>query len=132
MVIAAVCTYAIAYRFYSRFIATRVFNSMTATRLPLSGSTTGATSSDEPLGRLRPPLRCNRRPRAADRPDPRRPVRVPAGDDLDPRGVVLAGAVQDFVILCASLRRGGRSLAKMAKDYLGRSARCRERSRSSS
>ena len=34
-------------------------------------------------------------------------------------GVVLGGAVQDFVILVASVRRGGRSLAEIAKDELG-------------
>src|SRR5437867_1219862 len=34
-------------------------------------------------------------------------------------GVVLGGAVQDFVILVSSLRRGGRSLALLARDYLG-------------
>jgi carbon starvation protein len=34
-------------------------------------------------------------------------------------GVVLGGAVHDFVILTASVRRGGRSLAEMARDELG-------------
>jgi carbon starvation protein len=34
-------------------------------------------------------------------------------------GVVLGGAVQDFCILCGSLRRGGRSLGQMAKDEIG-------------
>jgi carbon starvation protein len=34
-------------------------------------------------------------------------------------GVVLGGAVQDFVILAASVRRGGRSLAEIARDELG-------------
>ncbi len=34
-------------------------------------------------------------------------------------GVVLGGAVQDFIILVASVRRGGRSLAEIAKDELG-------------
>src|SRR5579883_3281017 len=31
-------------------------------------------------------------------------------------GVVLAGATQDFVILVASVRRGGRSLAEIARE----------------
>src|ERR1700723_1990218 len=31
-------------------------------------------------------------------------------------GVALAGAFQDFVILCASMRRNGQSLGKMARD----------------
>ncbi len=34
-------------------------------------------------------------------------------------GVVLAGAVQDFVILCASLRLRGKSLGQMAKELIG-------------
>jgi carbon starvation protein len=34
-------------------------------------------------------------------------------------GVVLAGAVQDFIILFASLRRDGRSLGEMVKDEIG-------------
>jgi carbon starvation protein len=37
-------------------------------------------------------------------------------------GVVLGGAVQDFVILFCSLRRDGRSLAQMVKDELNSSA----------
>src|SRR5436309_3192470 len=34
-------------------------------------------------------------------------------------GVVLGGAVHDMVILCASVRRGGRSLAEIARLELG-------------
>src|SRR6187455_2705397 len=34
-------------------------------------------------------------------------------------GVVLAGAVHDFVILTCSVRRGGRSLADMARQEVG-------------
>src|SRR6185436_2772937 len=34
-------------------------------------------------------------------------------------GAVLAGAVQDFVILVASMRRNGRSLPEIARDELG-------------
>src|SRR5438094_7337278 len=34
-------------------------------------------------------------------------------------GVVLGGAVHDFVILLASVRRGGRSLAEIAREELG-------------
>src|SRR3954447_7589062 len=34
-------------------------------------------------------------------------------------GVVLAGAVHDFIILVSSTRRGGRSLAEIARDELG-------------
>ncbi len=34
-------------------------------------------------------------------------------------GVVLGGAVQDFTVLVASMRRGGRSLAEIARDEIG-------------
>ena len=34
-------------------------------------------------------------------------------------GVVLGGAVQDIVILCASIRRDGKSLGQMAKEEIG-------------
>lgn len=34
-------------------------------------------------------------------------------------GVVVAGAVQDFVILFASMRRNGKSLGEMIKDEIG-------------
>jgi carbon starvation protein len=37
-------------------------------------------------------------------------------------GVVLGGAVQDFVILVASMRRGGKSLAEIAKAEVGTAA----------
>jgi carbon starvation protein len=35
-------------------------------------------------------------------------------------GCVLAGAVQDFVILCCSMRRDGKSLGQMAREEIGR------------
>src|SRR5215471_14295442 len=37
-------------------------------------------------------------------------------------GVCLAGAVQDMLVLAASVRRGGKSLAEIARSELGRSA----------
>ena len=37
-------------------------------------------------------------------------------------GVCLAGAVQDMLVLAASVRRGGRSLAAIARDEVGRAA----------
>ncbi|WP_130866695.1 carbon starvation CstA family protein [Acidipropionibacterium timonense] len=35
-------------------------------------------------------------------------------------GVIFAGAVQDYLVLVISMRRGGRSIGQMAKDELGR------------
>jgi carbon starvation protein len=37
-------------------------------------------------------------------------------------GVCLGGAVQDFIVLCASIRRGGSSLAQMAYSEIGKTA----------
>src|SRR5579862_3992065 len=37
-------------------------------------------------------------------------------------GVCLGGAVQDFLVLSASLRRGGKSLAQIAREDIGRVA----------
>src|SRR5260370_33603417 len=37
-------------------------------------------------------------------------------------GVCLAGAVQDMLVLAASVRRGGKSLAEIARTELGRPA----------
>src|SRR4029077_1477713 len=34
-------------------------------------------------------------------------------------GVVVGGAVQDFVILCSSIRRNGKTLGQMAKEEIG-------------
>ena len=50
-------------------------------------------------------------------------------------GVCLAGAVQDMLVLAASVRRGGKSLAEIARAELGPRGgdrRCRSRSCSSS
>src|SRR6266403_1391394 len=44
---------------------------------------------------------------------------TPAERINDGRDFVLGGAVQDFCILCGSLRRDGRSLGQMAKDEIG-------------
>lgn len=41
---------------------------------------------------------------------------------MDPRGVVLAGAVQDFMVLFVSTRRDGRSLGELVKEEMGNTA----------
>lgn len=120
MVLAAVCTYLIAYRFYSKFIAAKVF----------------ALSAD----RVTPAIRLNdgrdfvptnrwvvfgHHFAAIAGPGPLIGPVLAAQFGYLPgtlwilAGVVLAGAVQDFVILCFSLRRDARSLAGMARDDLG-------------
>ena len=46
----------------------------------------------------------------------------PPGDDLAARRVVLAGAVQDFMVLFVSTRRDGRSLGELVKEEMGPTA----------
>jgi len=117
LVIAAVCTYTVAYRFYARFIATKVMEldgrrATPAERLNngrdfvptskwvLYGHHFAAIAGAGPL--VGPVLAAQ--------------FGYLPGTLWLIIGVVLAGAVQDFVILCASLRRDGKSLGQMAKE----------------
>ena len=118
---AAVCTYVIGYRFYSKFLATKVFGL-------------------DP-GRATPAERCNN---GHDFVPTNKWVLfghhfaaiAGAGPLVGPVlaaqfgflpgtlwlviGVVLGGAVQDFTILFCSLRRDGKSLGQMAKEEVSR------------
>ena len=119
LVIAAVCTYAVAYRFYSRFIATRVFSldprrATPAERLSngrdfvptnkwvLFGHHFAAIAGAGPL--VGPVLAAQ--------------FGYLPGTLWLVIGVVLGGAVQDFTILCCSVRRNGKSLGQMAKEEI--------------
>ena len=111
VVVAAVCTYAVAYRFYSRFIATRVFGlddrrATPAERLyngrdfvptnkwVLFGHHFAAIAGAGPL--VGPVLAAQ--------------FGFLPGTLWLVIGVVLGGAVQDFTILFCSVRRDGKSL----------------------
>jgi carbon starvation protein len=119
-IVAAVCVYAIAYRFYSLFVATRV--------LMLDG--TRATPAER-LNDGRDYLPTNRwivfghHFAAIAGPGPLIGPTLAAQFGYLPGtlwiliGGVLGGCVQDFVILFCSLRRNGRSLGQMARDELG-------------
>jgi carbon starvation protein len=113
---AAVCTYVVAYRFYSRFLAQRVFGlddrrATPAERLNngrdfvptnkyvLYGHHFAAIAGAGPL--VGPVLAAQ--------------FGYLPGTLWLVIGVVLGGAVQDFTILFASLRRDGKSLGQMAK-----------------
>ena len=117
LVIAAVCTYLVAYRFYSRFIAEKVFElnprrATPAERLNngrdfvptnkwiLFGHHFSAISGAGPL--VGPTLAAQ--------------FGFLPGTIWLIAGVVLGGAVQDFLILCASMRRDGKSLGQIAKE----------------
>jgi carbon starvation protein len=117
LIIAAVCTYLVAYRFYSRFIADKVFElnpkrATPAERLNngrdfvptnkwiLFGHHFSAISGAGPL--VGPTLAAQ--------------FGFLPGTIWLIAGVVLGGAVQDFLILCASMRRDGKSLGQIAKE----------------
>jgi len=117
LVVAAVCTYLVAYRFYSRFIAEKVFEldprrATPAERLDngrdfvptnrwiLFGHHFSAISGAGPL--VGPTLAAQ--------------FGFLPGTIWLIAGVVLGGAVQDFLILCASMRRDGKSLGQIAKE----------------
>jgi carbon starvation protein len=119
LVIAAVCTYAVGYRFYSRFIATRVFaldprratpaerlsngrDFVPTNRWVLFGHHFAAIAGAGPL--VGPVLAAQ--------------FGFLPGTLWLVIGVVVGGAVQDFTILCCSLRRNGKSLGQMAKEEI--------------
>src|SRR5918992_5643110 len=117
LIVAAVCTYLVAYRFYSRFIANTVFgldenratpaerldngrDFVPTSRWVLYGHHFSAISGAGPL--VGPTLAAQ--------------FGFLPGTIWLIAGVVLGGAVQDFIILAASMRRDGKSLGQMAKD----------------
>ncbi|WP_045225207.1 carbon starvation CstA family protein [Methyloterricola oryzae] len=119
-VLAAVCVYALGYRFYSAFVAARVL------MLDASRATPAERFNDG-----RDFLPTNRwvvfghHFAAIAGPGPLIGPTLAAQFGYLPGtlwilvGAVLGGCVQDFVILFCSLRRDGRSLGQMARDELG-------------
>ena len=117
---AAICTYAVAYRFYSKIIAANIFalNSQRATpavrlndgrdfvptnRWIVFGHHFAAISGPGPL--VGPTLAAQ--------------FGYLPGALWIIIGVAIGGAVQDCVILCSSIRRDGKSLGQMARDEIG-------------
>ncbi|MFO0093207.1 MAG: carbon starvation CstA family protein, partial [Gemmatimonadaceae bacterium] len=117
---AAVCTYLIGYRFYSRIVAHDIFN------LDPERATPAERLDD---GRDFVPTNkwvvFGHHFAAIAGPGPLVGPTLAAQFGFLPGalwilvGVVLGGAVQDFVILCASVRRDGKSLGQMAKEEIG-------------
>ncbi|MFC9876929.1 carbon starvation CstA family protein [Nocardia salmonicida] len=120
IVIAAVCTYIIAYRFYARFIEWKITKPrddvatpaeiydngkdfMPMDRRVLYGHHFAAIAGAGPL--VGPVLAAQ--------------MGYLPGTIWIVVGVVFAGAVQDYLVLWASTRRRGRSLGQMARDELG-------------
>jgi len=121
LVVAASCCYALGYRFYSRFIATKilVLDSLRATpaerlengrdylvtnKWVVFGHHFAAIAGPGPL--VGPVLAAQ--------------FGYLPGTMWVLAGAVFAGCVQDFVILLFSVRRDGKSLTEMAKDEIGR------------
>jgi len=117
---AALCTYAVAYRFYSRFIASRVFALDDSRATPAHRLEDGRDFV--PTNRW---VAFGHHFAAIAGPGPLVGPTLAAQFGFLPGaiwiivGVVLGGAVQDFVILCASMRRDGKSLGQMAADEIG-------------
>ncbi|WP_304524632.1 carbon starvation CstA family protein [Dactylosporangium sp. AC04546] len=121
LVVAALCSYLIAYRFYARFIARRVLKvddrrATPAERLDngidyhvtdrrvLLGHHFAAIAGAGPL--VGPVLAAQ--------------MGYLPGTIWIIVGVVFAGAVQDMVVMFLSMRRDGKSLGQMARDEIGR------------
>src|SRR5918911_1639606 len=117
---AAVCTYLVAYRFYSRFIARRIFALDPERATPAERLNDGRDYV--PTNRW---IVFGHHFAAIAGPGPLVGPTLAAQFGFLPGaiwiivGVVLGGAVQDFVVLAASVRRNGRSLGQMAKEEIG-------------
>ena len=117
---AALATYAVAYRFYSRFIAARVFALDDSRPTPAHRLADG--HDYVPTNRW---IAFGHHFAAIAGPGPLVGPTLAAQFGYLPSalwiiiGVVLGGAVQDFVILCASMRRDGKSLGQMAAEEIG-------------
>jgi carbon starvation protein len=120
LLVAALCTYAVSYRFYSRFIASKVFALDPARPTPAVRLNDGRDYT--PTNRW---IVFGHHFAAIAGPGPLVGPTLAAQFGFLPGalwiivGVALGGAVQDFVILCASVRRDGKSLGQMAKEEIG-------------
>lgn len=125
ILIAALCSYAIGYRFYSKWIAVRVLmlndRRATPSEVHEDGRDFVKTNKWIVFGHHFA---------AISGPGPLVGPVLAAQFGYLPGvlwiliGVVLGGAVQDFVILFCSLRRDGKSLGQMVKDELNTTAGC--------
>ncbi|HZU31566.1 MAG TPA: carbon starvation CstA family protein, partial [Candidatus Angelobacter sp.] len=123
LVVAAVCSYALGYRFYSKFVAAKVLalDAMRATpaerlengrdfvrtnKWVLFGHHFAAIAGPGPL--VGPVLAAQ--------------FGYLPGTLWILVGAVFGGCVQDFVILLFSVRRDGKSLGQMARDEIGKTA----------
>jgi len=123
LVVASLCIFAVGYRFYSRYIATAVL-ALDDTRVtPAHRRTDGLDYVPTPT-----PILFGHHFAAIAGAGPLVGPVLAAQMGYLPGtiwilvGAVLAGCVQDFVVLVLSMRRDGRSLGQMISDELGRAA----------
>ncbi|MGE0041051.1 MAG: carbon starvation CstA family protein [Vicinamibacterales bacterium] len=120
IVAAAVCVYAVGYRFYAAFIAARIMALDNTRATPAERLRNG--HDFEPTNKW---IVFGHHFAAIAGPGPLVGPTLAAQFGYLPGtlwiifGAVLAGCVQDFVILFASLRRDGKSLGEMAKEEIG-------------
>jgi carbon starvation protein len=118
--VAAVCIYAVGFRFYSGFLAKRVFALDAARPTPAHQRRDG--KDFVPTNRW---VVFGHHFAAIAGPGPLVGPILAAQFGYLPGtlyiliGVVLGGAVQDFTILVGSLRRGGKSLGQMVREEIG-------------
>ena len=117
---AALCTYYIAYRVYSRIIANNIFELDNERATPAVRLNDGRDFT--PTNKW---IVFGHHFAAIAGPGPLVGPTLAAQFGFLPGalwiivGVAVGGAVQDFVILCSSMRRDGKSLGQMAKDEIG-------------
>ena len=120
LLVAAVCCYAVAYRFYSAFIAAKVFALDDTRQTPAERLSDGRDFV--PTNRW---IVFGHHFAAIAGPGPLVGPTLAAQFGYLPGilwiivGVMVGGAVQDFVILCSSIRRDGKSLGQMAREEIG-------------
>ncbi|MGQ0538790.1 MAG: carbon starvation CstA family protein [Gemmatimonadaceae bacterium] len=120
LVTAAVCVYLVGYRFYSRIIAAKVFALDATRRTPSERFNDGRDYV--PTNRW---IVFGHHFAAIAGPGPLVGPTLAAQFGYLPGaiwiivGVVLGGAVQDFVILASSVRRNGKTLGQMAREEIG-------------
>jgi carbon starvation protein len=123
LLIAAICTYAIGFRFYSKWIAARVLALDNRRATPCAAHDDG-----KDFVKTNKWIVFGHHFAAIAVPGPLVGPVLAAQFGYLPGalwiliGVVLGGAVQDFVILFCSIRRDGKSLAQMVKEELNSSA----------
>lgn len=117
---AAFCTYAVAYRFYSRFIARKIMglddNRATPAEVNNDGKDFVPTNKWVVFGHHFAAI-AGAGPLVG--PTLAAQMGYLPGTIWIIAGVVLGGAVQDFVILFGSMRRNGKSLGQIAKEEIG-------------